>query len=89
MVAALLTVLYCCASCVQPHGLSCQENVIKECEEEASIPKDLAQTARPVGAVSYLTISEVGYKPDVLFCYDIELPQDFVPKPQDGEVGAA
>jgi hypothetical protein len=28
-----------------------------------------------------------GLKPDVLFCYDIQLPGDFVPVPQDGEVG--
>ena len=30
-----------------------------------------------------------GLKPDVLFCYDLELPGDFVPRPQDGEVRAA
>jgi hypothetical protein len=38
---------------VQPHGLSPHENVIKECEEEASIPRELAQKAVPAGAVSY------------------------------------
>ncbi len=27
-----------------------------------------------------------GLKPDVLFCYDLELPGDFVPVPDDGEV---
>lgn len=70
----------------QPHGLSCRENVEKECAEEAGIPPALAARARPVGAVSYLTISASGYKPDVLFCYDLELPHDFVPTPQDGEV---
>ncbi|EFJ50265.1 hypothetical protein VOLCADRAFT_58621 [Volvox carteri f. nagariensis] len=70
----------------QPHGLSCRENVLKECAEEAGIPAELAATARPVGAVSYLTIAANGYKPDVLFCYDLELPPDFVPMPQDGEV---
>ncbi|KAG2452320.1 hypothetical protein HYH02_003344 [Chlamydomonas schloesseri] len=70
----------------QPHGLSPRENVEKECGEEAGIPPALAATARPVGAVSYLTISATGYKPDVLFCYDIELPPDFTPTPQDGEV---
>ncbi len=68
----------------QPHGLSCRENVEKECGEEAGIPPALAARARPVGAVSYLTISASGYKPDVLFCYDLELPHDFVPTPQVG-----
>lgn len=32
-------------------------------------------------------MAEEGLKPDVLFCYDLQLPADFVPKPQDGEVG--
>lgn len=26
------------------------------------------------------------FKRDVLFCYDLKLPEDFVPKNQDGEV---
>lgn len=38
---------------MQPAGLSCVDNVVKECEEEASIPADLARTARSVGVVSY------------------------------------
>jgi hypothetical protein len=36
----------------------------------------------------WLAVSSVGLKPDVLFTFDIQLPRDFVPKPQDGEVGA-
>ena len=67
---------------LQPHGLSPQENVIKECEEEASIPRELAQLAVPAGAVSYCSEQAEGLKRDVLFCYDLELPQDFVPEPQ-------
>lgn len=62
------------------------ENVIKECEEEAGIPKELAQLAKPVGAVSYAYIQEVGFKQDVLFVFDLLLPEDFVPIPNDGEV---
>lgn len=73
---------------LQPYGLSCAENVVKECWEEAGIPKDLAAAAVPVGYVSYVSMSEEGLKPDVLFCYDLKLPEDFVPKPQDGEVGS-
>lgn len=38
---------------LQPHGISCIDNVVKECEEEASIPQELARRARAVGAVSY------------------------------------
>ena len=70
------------ASCMQPHGLSPQENVVKECEEEASIPQELAQRAQPVGAVSYSSEQAEGLKRDVLFCYDLELPNSFEPKPQ-------
>lgn len=70
----------------QPAGLSCMDNVVKECEEEASIPADLARTARSVGVVSYAGMTEQGLKTDVLFCYDLELPADFQPKPKDGEV---
>jgi hypothetical protein len=70
----------------QPHGLSCADNIIKECWEEAGIPQQLAAAAVPVGFVSYVSWSEEGLKPDVLFCYDLQLPPDFVPVPQDGEV---
>lgn len=38
---------------LQPAGLSCMDNLVKECQEEASIPAALAKTARPVGVVSY------------------------------------
>ena len=60
--------------------------MIKECWEEAGVPQDLARKAQPVGFVSYVSMSDQGLKPDVLFCYDLELPEDFLPKPQDGEV---
>jgi 8-oxo-dGTP pyrophosphatase MutT (NUDIX family) len=75
------------SAAAQPYGLSCADNVVKECWEEAGVPKELASAALPVGFVSYVSLSEEGLKPDVLFCYDLQLPHDFVPKPQDGEVG--
>lgn len=60
---------------------SCMENVVKECEEEASIPPELAARAKPVGAVSYTSLQPAGLKRDVLFCFDLELPADFEPQP--------
>ncbi|CAN8300656.1 unnamed protein product [Cochlearia groenlandica] len=69
-----------------PHGISCGENLVKECEEEAGISKAIAVRAIAVGAVSYTDIDQYCFKRDVLFCYDLELPEDFVPKCQDGEV---
>ncbi|KAI5066328.1 hypothetical protein GOP47_0018952, partial [Adiantum capillus-veneris] len=70
----------------QPVGLSCRENVIKECDEEAGIPREIAERALPVSAVSYEDVDSFRLKRDVLFCYDLELPMDFKPYNQDGEV---
>jgi isopentenyldiphosphate isomerase len=70
----------------QPHGISPTKNVIKECQEEAGIEDDLAKRAVPVGAVSYCSEYSYGLKRDVLFCYDLKLPRDFVPVAVDGEV---
>jgi len=70
----------------QPVGLGLAENVLKECAEEASIPPALAARAVPVGAVTYTCETEQGLRPDVLFCYDLQLPEDFQPLNSDGEV---
>ncbi|XP_057447094.1 nudix hydrolase 20, chloroplastic-like [Lotus japonicus] len=69
-----------------PHGIDCRENVVKECEEEAGIPRTISMKALPVGAVSYMDIDGYSYKRDVLFCYDLKLPESFVPENEDGEV---
>jgi len=69
-----------------PHGISLRDNLIKECQEEAGMPAQLAAGARPVGALSYNRVAERGFRPDVLYCYDIELPGDFEPRNTDGEV---
>ncbi len=70
----------------QPHGLSLRDNLAKEAWEEASVPREIAERAVPVGAVAYVTERTEGLRDDVLFCYDLELPPDFVPKNTDGEV---
>ncbi|KAE8698378.1 Nudix hydrolase 20 [Hibiscus syriacus] len=69
-----------------PHEIACGENLIKECEEEAGISRSLASRAIPVGAVSYSDIDGHRFKRDVLFTYDLKLPESFVPNNQDGEV---
>ncbi|PON44426.1 Dihydroneopterin triphosphate diphosphatase [Trema orientale] len=69
-----------------PHGIACGENMVKECEEEAGIPRSISSSAIPVGAVSYMDIDGYRYKRDVLFCYDLKLPESFIPKNEDGEV---
>jgi 8-oxo-dGTP pyrophosphatase MutT (NUDIX family) len=66
------------------HGV--EETLLKEGEEEASIPTKLAKSAVPVGAVSYRMETRLGIRDDVLFVYDLEIPADFVPENRDGEI---
>lgn len=69
-----------------PHHLSAFENVIKECQEEASIPETLSSKAIPVSAIAYCYDLPIGMRPDVIFSYDLLLPEDFVPQVNDNEV---
>lgn len=72
----------------QPYSIGLMENVIKECEEEASIPAQIARTAVPVSAISYWYDKSVGMRPDIIFNYDLKLSQDFVPQVNDDEVAS-
>lgn len=69
-----------------PYGIELAENLYKECQEEAGMPVELAALAKPVGALSYNRVAERGFRPDVLYCYDLALPADFEPQNTDGEV---
>ena len=69
-----------------PHGISLQDNLLKECREEAGIPQQLACRAVPVGVITYVAETPQGLKPDTLYCYDLELPAAFQPRCTDGEV---
>lgn len=70
-------------------GFTPRETLIKECEEEANISKNLAQQAKSVGVITYCMTSEQGnLNRDVLFIYDLELPPNFVPENTDGETQA-
>jgi hypothetical protein len=69
-----------------PHGAAFADNLVKECREEADIPPELAARAVAVGAVTYCRDSPLGLKPDAMYCYDLELPEGFVPRCTDGEV---
>jgi 8-oxo-dGTP pyrophosphatase MutT (NUDIX family) len=66
------------------HGVD--ETLVKESEEEASIPARLIKHAVPAGAVSYRMETRLGIRDDVLFVYDLEMPADFIPKNRDGEI---
>ncbi|MCS6891283.1 MAG: DUF4743 domain-containing protein [Rhodovarius sp.] len=69
-----------------PAGLSPEETLIKEAAEEAGMPPELAARARRSGRISYIMTNEEGLRRDVLHCFDIDLPEDFIPRPRDGEV---
>eukprot|EP00913_Durusdinium_trenchii_P000569 g525.t1 len=68
------------------HGEVPQENVKRECWEEARVPEEISSSAQPCGVVSYVQLRGWGIKRDVLFCYDLQLPEDFEPHAGDGEV---
>ncbi len=70
----------------QPAHLSLMDNLVKEAAEEADIPETLARTAKPVGVISYCLEDQWGLKPDVMYCYDLEIPAGFIPNNTDGEV---
>ncbi len=71
-----------------PAGLGPIETLIKEAGEEAAIPAVLAASAVSVGKIEYAMDRPEGLRRDILYCYDLALPSDFVPKPADGEVEA-
>ena len=68
------------------NGYGIAATLFKEAEEEAGIPAALVRRAVPVGAVTYRMETRLGIRDDVLFVYDLELPADFVPCNNDGEI---
>lgn len=71
-----------------PAGLSAADTLVKEAEEEASIPAELARQAVEVGKITYAMERAEGLRRDLLHCYDLELPGTFEPLAADGEVEA-
>jgi isopentenyldiphosphate isomerase len=72
----------------QPADIGLHDNLMKECDEEAGVPIDIARHVRAVGAITYALEDKVGFRPDLLFNFDLELPADFSPVNTDGEVDA-
>ena len=67
-------------------GLTQLQVLVKEAWEEAGIPAQLAQKATPTGTMSVLREVPEGVQSEIVSIYDLELPQDFQPQNQDGEV---
>lgn len=69
-----------------PAGLTPEQTLVKEAAEEAAVPAPIAARARQVGIISYAMERAEGLRRDRLYCYDLELPDDFRPRAEDGEV---
>ena len=64
-------------------GSTPAETLVKEAGEEAGIAPELASRAVPVGRIRYAMERPEGLRRDVLHCFDLELPESFVPHPVD------
>ncbi len=71
-----------------PAGYTLDETLRKEADEEAALPAALVQQARPGTAISYAMLRPEGLRRDWLRCYDLDLPESFMPRPVDGEFEA-
>jgi 8-oxo-dGTP pyrophosphatase MutT (NUDIX family) len=75
-------------------GESPFESMVRECGEEASLPEDLVRSkARAAGTVTYYHIRDERaggetnlMQPECQYIYELELPEDVIPKPGDDEV---
>jgi len=68
-------------------GFGLEPTLVKECWEEAGMSAELASTATPGGTFHVLQSLPEGTQAERIFVYDVVLPEDFVPRNQDGEVG--
>lgn len=75
-------------------GMTALETLVKEAEEEASLPEALVRaSAIPVGSISYFYLRQKSaggeeglLQPEVQYCYDMEVAADVLPVPGDDEV---
>lgn len=72
----------------QPLGLTRRENMIKESGEEAGLPADVASAMVPAAGIAYRCDLPEGLNDDCIFVYDLEVPADFEPRNEDGEVAS-
>lgn len=70
----------------QPVDMGLRENLIKQAAEEAGIPPEIAARVRAVGAITYALQTPNGFRPDIIFNFDLALPESFSPVNTDGEV---
>ena len=67
-------------------GFSIEQVLLKEAWEEAGIPAELARRASRGGTIELLREVPEGVQSELVHVHDLELPPDFSPANQDGEV---
>lgn len=69
-----------------PSGEDAWQALLRECAEEAGIPRALAEKARPAGLLQVCREVPGGLHSEVLHLHDLALAADFAPRNTDGEV---
>lgn len=69
-----------------PAGLSIEEVLVKEAWEEAGIPPELARRAAHAGTLEVIREVPQGVACEMAHVFDLDLPSNFLPVNQDGEV---
>jgi hypothetical protein len=72
------------------------QTIVEEADEEASLPEDLiCQKVHCRGVISHMNVTGDDFPgekglvtPDYVYVYDIELPEDVIPRPHDEEVSS-
>lgn len=69
------------------HGASTnlQGTLYQECYEEALISKDLASKSILTSLITFCVDHGNKFRRGAVFCYDLNLPRDWIPKNEDGE----
>ncbi len=75
-------------------GETPMQNIIREAQEEASLPAELIQKGiRTTGLLTYISYelekpggNESCVVPDMIYVFDLEVALDVIPVPEDGEV---
>jgi 8-oxo-dGTP pyrophosphatase MutT (NUDIX family) len=67
-------------------GVAPLETIVREAREEAGIAEPLARKALATGTVQLLREVPEGVQSEQIFVFELELPRDFSPHNEDGEV---
>ncbi len=69
-----------------PAGLDARQTLLKEATEEASLPANLTSRADHTTTLTYAMDRAEGLRRDRIYVFDLWLPDDIIPIPNDDEV---